>query len=259
MNHIYSVGRNSYSMLGAFVVVAALALFPLASVSADQDKDKSNGKNGTSGGGVEVNLGANGSALVRGAKVTSVSGTTVNATTNYGSSQLSWRVMTDGNTEFTSHKGSTNGLANIAVGDSISFRGSLDQSVSGLTVKAKIVKDWSQVETKRTLEGVVSSINTTLGSFTISRNGSTSSPQATTVQTSSSTEWRGDANSFADLVLNASVKIKGFFNASTSVMTALSVAVDEDRDNDSDDDRWNKGDENELRNWIKSKVWLNWR
>lgn len=225
-------------------VVAAVAVFGFAGAAyAD---------NGSSGRGVEVQIGANGSALVRGAQVTAVSGTDVSAKTSLGASVMNWIVKTDSDTDFTANKNGASGLANIAVGDTISFRGTIDQAVSGLTVKAKTVKDWSSVEAKAKLEGVVTSISTSLNSFTVMKGNST-----TTVQTSSSTKFTedGDSANFADLFLNAKVKLAGMFNASSSVFTATSVAIDEDND---DDDKWNKDDKKEWRNWIRSKIWLKW-
>lgn len=223
-------------------MVAFLQLTGIA--HADSDK-----KSGVSAGtGVEVNIGSNGNVLVRGAKVTSVSDSTINANTSLGSSVLSWVVKTDSNTDFSAHKNGAEGLANIAVGDIVSFRGTIDQAVTGLTVNARQVKDWSSVETKAKLEGIVTSINATLGSFTVSKRNAT-----TTVQTSSSTKFTedGDTASFADIFLNAKVKIQGFFNASTSVFTASSVEIDEDHD-----DGWDKDDRKQWRDWIRSKVWL---
>lgn len=246
MTQIHSFAQYyQYALLGALF---ALTLLPFGAY-ADSNKNKiSKGLGET---GVEVNIGSNGGVLVRGAQVTGVSSSTIDAKTSLGASVLSWVVKTDGSTEFTTVGGANTGLSGIAVGDTISFRGTLDQAVSGLTVNAKIVKDWSQVETKRTLEGMVSSINATLGSFTVIKNGST-----TTVQTSSSTEWKGDADSFSELVINAAVKIRGFFNASTTVMTAQSVDVDEDSDKS---DSWSSNDRHEWRDWIRSKVWLSLR
>src|SRR3989344_5451964 len=136
MTYIHSVGRSSYSFMGVGLVMAALALFPATAAHAHEDGSN---KSGTK---VEVNLDTGGSALVRGAKVTSVSGSVINATTNYGSSQLSWRVVTDCSTKFNANKGGSTVPANIAVGDIISFSGSLDQTASGLTGNAKDGKDW---------------------------------------------------------------------------------------------------------------------
>lgn len=244
MTHAHSLVQYQFALIS---ILLALATLPFG-VHAD-DKSKSSSK-GLGDAGVEVNIGSNGGVLVRGAKVTNVSSSTISANTSLGSSVLSWVVKTDSTTEFTTQNGASTGLSGIAVGDMISFRGTLDQTVSGLTVNAKIVKDWSQVETKRTIEGVVSSINATLGSFTVIKNGAT-----TTVQTSSSTEWKGDVDSFSELFVNAAVKIKGFFNASTTVMTALSVEVGDD--DDDDEDHWGKDDQKKWKEWIRSKVWLN--
>lgn len=237
----------TYWNVSAMVVlmVAVATLFGAGSAHADSNK----GKNSISAGaGVEVNIGANGNALVRGAKVTSVSGSQVNANTSLGSSVLSWVVKTDSNTDFSSHKNGTSGLANIAVGDTISFRGTIDQAIAGLTVNAKQLKDWTSVETKTKFDGVVTSINTTLSSFTVAKGNST-----TTVQTSSSTKFseNGDNASFADIILDAKVKIQGLFNASTSVFSATSVAIDSDNDNN-----WTKDDAKQWKNWVHSKVWL---
>lgn len=241
-----SLQHYQFALIGILLALAALPF----GTHADSDKNRGSAK-GLGGAGVEVNIGSNGGVLVRGAQVTSVSSSTIDAKTSLGASVLNWIVKTDGSTEFVTHGGANTGFSGIAVGDTISFRGTLDQTVSGLTVNAKIVKDWSQVETKRTLEGIVSSINATLGSFTVVKNGAT-----TTVQTSSSTEWKGDADAFSELFVNAAVKIKGFFNASTTVMTAQSVDVDDDND---DNDSWSSNDRNEWRDWIRSKVWLNLR
>lgn len=218
---------NSSTVYWTLSSIAVLALSVLMSSTvayADHGSDKG-GSSVQTGTGVEVNIGANGSALVRGAQVTNVSGSQVDAKTSLGSSVLSWIVKTDSNTDFTTNKNGTSGIANIAVGDTISFRGTIDQSVAGLTVQAKQVKDWTSVETKARLEGVVTSINTTLASFTLSNKNGT-----TTVQTNSSTKFTDEDGSatFADIVLNAKVKLQGLLNASSSVFTATSVQVNDD-------------------------------
>jgi hypothetical protein len=243
MTHILSVGRSTLSLFAIGLLLGALATFPGATYAHEDSKS---GKSGT---GVEVAISTNGSTLVRGAKVTSVSGSTINAATNYGSSKLDWTVTTDSNTEFASNNGGT-GLSGIAVGDTVSFRGTLDQAVSGLTVKANVVKDWTQVETNKSLSGIVTSINTTLNSFTLSHNNAT-----TTIQTNSSTDFElnGKDGSFASLFLNAKIKVKGFLNASSSVLTASEVDIS------SSSPKWGWDDKKEWKDWIKSKVWMNWR
>ena len=197
--------------------------------------------------GIDVHIGAAGNAQVDGAKVTAVSGSDVSANTSFGSSVMNWLVKTDGNTEFSA-KGGASGLANIAVGDVISFRGALDQSVSGLTVKAKHVKDWSKTEAKTKLNGTVQSINTSLHSFVVANGNAT-----TTVETNGSTKFstNGHASTFADLFLNAKVKILGMFNASSTIFTASNVEIAS-----STKDKWTKDDAHAWRDWIRSKVWV---
>ncbi|MFZ2886237.1 MAG: DUF5666 domain-containing protein [Minisyncoccia bacterium] len=242
-----------YWNVSALVVVmcALSALFTTGTAHAESGSGKNSIQAGTglpAQAGIEVQIGAQGNALVRGAQVTSVSGSEINANTSLGSSVLSWIVKTDSNTDFTANKGGAEGIANIAVGDTISFRGAIDQTVSGLRVNARQVKDWTSVESKAKLEGVVSSINSTLASFTISHKNGT-----TTVQTSGSTSFKdgGGNASFADIVLNAKVKLQGLLNASSSVFTATSVQIGDD-----DNDRWSNEDGKKWRDWVKSKVWL---
>lgn len=240
----------------SFVKMAAIGIIALAAVFSFTGIANADSGSSSSGSSVEVNIGSQGGVLVRGAQVTSVSSTTLNANTSLGSSILSWVVKTDGNTEFTAQKGASAGLSNIAVGDFISFRGDLDQSVSGLQVKAKIVKDWTAVETKKTISGIVTSINATLNSFVVANGNAT-----TSVQVSSSTdiEEDGDNASFADIVLNAKVKVVGMLNSTTNVLTALTVDIDEDNDGHED----KKNDRKEFRNWFKAnfknniKFWWN--
>lgn len=239
-SHYMATTNSMNSSVYSVGVIALTAVTLLFSSTAYADNDKKHGST-SAGAGVEVNIGANGNTLVRGAKVTAVSDTQVNANTSLGSSVLSWIVKTDSNTDFSAAKGGAEGIANIAVGDTISFRGMIDQSVSGLTVQAKQVKDWTSIQTKASLSGVVSSINSTLASFTVSHKNGT-----TTVQTSSSTKFTedGDNASFTDIVLNAKVKLQGLLNASSSVFTATSVSIDED------------GNNGKHRGWFQAKHWF---
>lgn len=198
-----------------------------------------------SGLSVSIDVGANGSALVRGAEVTAVSDSEVKAETSWGDAVLNWVVKTDADTEYVGKNGKDVARADIAVGDTVSFRGALDQAVNGLVVKAKVVKDWSKTEAKAKLNGTVSSINSSLGSFVVTHGNST-----TTVETNSSTDFEvnGKDGAFADLFLNAKVKIQGMFNASSTVFTANEVEIaSSSKKHD---------DKHAFRNWLRSKIWL---
>jgi hypothetical protein len=201
-----------------------------------------------SGLGVSVDVGASGNALVRGAEVTAVSESEVKAETSWGDAVLNWVVKTDADTEYVGKNGKDIARADIAVGDTISFRGTLDQAITALTVKAKVVKDWSKTEAKTKLNGTVSSINSSLNSFVVTHGNST-----TTVETSGSTDFEvnGKDGSFADLSLNAKVKLRGMFNASSTVFSANEVEIASSTKKHG----WS-GEKSDFREWIRSKVWF---
>ena len=120
-------GFSLYQLIGSAAVVGAVSALTILAFAGIAHAD--------SLPGVDVHIGAGGNAQVDGAKITAVSGSDVSANTSFGSSVMNWLVKTDSNTEFSANHDGAVGIANIAVGDVISFRGALDQSVSGLTVK----------------------------------------------------------------------------------------------------------------------------
>lgn len=193
--------------------------------------------------GVSVDVGANGAALVRGAEVTAVSDSEVKAETSWGGAVLSWVVKTDSNTEYLGTNGTSVARNEITVGDTISFRGVIDQALSGLTVKAKVVKDWSKMKAQEKFSGKVTSINSSLNSFVVTHGTST-----TTVETTSATTFTKDDDNaaFADIALNSKVKLVGTWNASSTVFTASTVDIDEH----------DKRDGKKWRSWFRSHSWL---
>mgnify|MGYP001567410062 CR=1 FL=1 len=107
------------------------------------------------GSSFEVHITSNGKTLVRGAKVTAVTGSTITATSGWDSATLTWTITTDASTRFVGRHGGTSPLSEISVGDVISFQGALVTTVaSPFTVKADTVKDWSsKIPFRTTLEG----------------------------------------------------------------------------------------------------------
>jgi hypothetical protein len=198
--------------------------------------------------GVSVDVGASGGTLVRGAEVTAVSDSEVRAETSWGDAVLNWVVKTDAETDYVGKNGKDMARGDIAVGDTISFRGSLDQAVSGLAVTANVVKNWSKTEARTKLNGTVSSINSSLGSFVVTHGNST-----TTIETNGSTDFEvnGKDGSLADLFLNSKVKIQGMFNASSTIFAASSVEIASSAKKHG----WDKDDNRAWRDWIRSKIW----
>lgn len=139
---------------------AALTLAPLAFAQDNKAKNFSlwPGKKG-----VEVQIQESGRTLVRGATVTAVNGSTITASVVLGGTTLTWTAVTDGSTKFLDKNGRTGALNTVAVGNTISFSGSLTNA-SGLSVKADTVKNWSKdaaASSKHTFEGTVQSVAST--------------------------------------------------------------------------------------------------
>lgn len=109
--------------------------------NAQVEKDKGPHAFGST---LEININDNGRVLVRGAKVTAVSADTISATTAFGSTTVLWTVKISSSTELiTKGKGKV-ALSAVAVGDFVSFNGTLNAGATSLTVDAKVVKDWSK-------------------------------------------------------------------------------------------------------------------
>ncbi|MBP7805219.1 MAG: hypothetical protein KA052_03320 [Candidatus Pacebacteria bacterium] len=157
-------------ILGLFLMlgVVGLGLYGGSRVSANNNDMKRMHDFGEqfkkaheNGSTLEVHISDKGAVLVRGAKVTAINGAVISATTAWNNSNISWMVATDANTKFSNRLGGANNLSGIAVGNVISFSGSLASSASGtMGVSASHVKDWTKqvpVNVKTTVEGKVKS------------------------------------------------------------------------------------------------------
>lgn len=158
------------------VLTAVSIAVPAFADNENSNKDKEKGgENGKShllvGSTLEVHINDNGTTLVRGAKVTAVSGNTISATTGWGNTVIAWTVITDGNTQFTRRFGGKGSVAETLVNHIISFQGPLATGGTGLTVNAKVVKNWSteKVESaqSRVFEGTLKSLAATAAPTTM--------------------------------------------------------------------------------------------
>jgi len=214
-------------------VAGGLALAPIAA-SANSGNDNDNrgmgmGRNEVKNNipGLEVQIGNKGNVLVRGAKVTGVSGSVISAVTAWGSTNLAWSVKVASSTKFVRSEDKTIALSNIVVGDTVSFNGTLDTSVSGLSVNASLIKDWSASASAsnhaNSLNGIVTAIDSALSSFTLAVAGI----GAVAVQTSSTTSFTedGKAATFGALSLGDTLKVSGLLNAASTTLSAISVSI----------------------------------
>lgn len=92
-------------------------------------------------------FGGDGAVMVRGAKVESVGSTSIAAQSPVGSSLFNWVLNIGSSTKIKKDGMSSTSLADIAVGDTISFRGILNSMGSVFTVDAKAIRDWAHVST----------------------------------------------------------------------------------------------------------------
>ena len=89
----------------------------------------------------ELHIANDGSILLRGAHVTSVSGGTVHAEMIWGSSTYTWAIDTRYGTQYYDSKGEKESLADIQTGDTISAAGMLTQSGAESTIEARFVRE----------------------------------------------------------------------------------------------------------------------
>ncbi len=156
-------------VLSTVLILGSLAFVGL--VSANNNNDRSGEDNGNSwqakeahvnGSTLEVHIGDNGKVLVRGAKVTAISGNTISAFTSWGSVNLNWTVNVMSNSQMVRKFGGNSNLSEIAIGDYLSFQGTLvTTSSSPFVVNASFIKNWSaqkNLTVRTTIEGTLKSL-----------------------------------------------------------------------------------------------------
>lgn len=120
-----------YAATGVIVLLA----IGLASITHAETINL-NSKDGTG-----VFIGANGNAHVHGAKVTATSTSGLTATTNLGGNTITWAVDATSTTRFGNLGTGLSALAQVAIGDIVSFWGKLSGTGSTLEVDAYTIKD----------------------------------------------------------------------------------------------------------------------
>ena len=201
-------------MAAAILAAAAISLPSLASAN-NGSKDNS---------GTMVSIHNDGSVLVRGATVTSVSGDVIIARTSWGDTNISWEIDTDGSTEFYSKGGADSSFGNVDNGDMVSFSGSLDRDDGAFSVDAKVVRNWSIEDVRANLSGTIESIDEDDNSFVLE----TRNKGEVTVTTDGDTDFllrnRTGAD-FGDLSVGAFVFVTGSYDEGDDTLDASSVSL----------------------------------
>lgn len=130
---------ESAAVLATGFAVIGLLMFAFAHNAEARDKDKA----ALTMPKLEIAINDNGRVLVRGAEITAITDTRITARTDWGASALAWTVRTDADTAVLRADGSSTRFADLSVGDTISFSGSLDAHAGTFTVDADAVRDWS--------------------------------------------------------------------------------------------------------------------
>lgn len=214
---MYFTLKNIFRTIGLMSVIGAIFATVPVLVSADEGKSRSNVPN------FEIHIIDNGNTLVRGAQVTAISGNTITATTALGSTTLSWLVKVNGATDFIHKYSGTSSLADVSIGDQLSFSGKIDTTASQLTVNAKVIKNWSVGESRATISGTIDSVNVSQNTFVL-----VGKKQATTtVAVSGSTSiWKnGATTTFSSLIVGNILKVSGIFNSQNKILTAEKIVV----------------------------------
>ncbi len=218
----------------SFPVVFFLAALTLVgiSTSADDNKDEDKENRARSeharearahDSTLEVHFFDNGKVLVRGAKVTAVSGNTVNAVTAWDAVSLSWGVNVLPDTEINRRFGGRSSVSEISVGDFISFQGALlYTSAFPIMVNAKVIKNWSVQKKNASFNGKVKSVDSVNSKFVLS-----SERAEITVMVSTTTLFKkGDGTGvFSDVAVGGRVLAKGLYNSQLMQLSADEVKI----------------------------------
>lgn len=204
------------TLIGVTMAIALVAV----PVYADNDNHKKEAHN--NGTTLEVHINDNGSVLVRGAKVTAISGSIISASTTFGTSTIAWTIDASSISKVIRRYGGNGTIADVQIGDYISFNGALTTTASGFSVKATSLKDWSIQVKNSSFSGTISSITGTSFVLTTAEN------KTITVNTDANTKiTRGDTTvAFSALVVGDKIsKTEGLYNNTANTLAAKSIRL----------------------------------
>lgn len=213
------------------LAIGALAIGPLSAFANNGDGGAHKSKIAAHavGSTLEVRINNDNSVVVRGAKVTAVSGSLITAQTAFGSTVLSWSVQTNADTRFAYRGDSAASLGSISVGDYISFSGSLNTSAGGLTVNANVVKNWSKpaLEAPRSaFAGTVQSVDAQNMTFMLATGGTEGVITVKLASSAAITAPQQASLAFANILVGDKASVKGTYDASAKVFTATKVHLE---------------------------------
>ncbi len=232
-------------LIAAVLVLSGFAFFSLAKADNNSNDNMGHAKEvRNTGSSLEVHFYDNGSVLVRGAKVTAISGNVVNASMSWGSSVLNWTVNLSASSKVVRKFGGVASVSEIAVGDILSFQGNLDTTnTSPFTVNASTVKNWSIQKKMASFNGTVKSVDSTGMKFVLT----SGNRGDVTVVVASSTQFKKEegnstALTFANIIVGAQVTARGVLDTVSNQLTANDIRIKQS--NSGGDSNSNQGNDN---------------
>jgi hypothetical protein len=176
------------------------------------------------GSTLESHINNDGSVLLRGAKITVISGSSLTVTQTWGSYVATWVVNTDPSTELIRRYGGKSSLSEFTVGDYIAARGMLDTTKATPTMTAKVIRDYSIQRENATFTGTVKSVNGGAQSFVLTTPNR--GDQSIFVSTSTVIKKGGATTTFAIIMVGDKItKAAGVWTNLNSTMQAERVDI----------------------------------
>lgn len=167
-----------------------------------------------------VSMAGNGQTMVKGARVTAVSGDIISATSEWGAAKIQWKIQVLGKTRFSPAREHEKLSEDIRVGETIGFSGMLDQKSTTPLIYASSVRDETVMQMASVLTGNV--VDTGSDVFTVQTDTGTS-----TVRVSTGTIMTKDGNRAGplDLFPGEEVKAFGTFNSRLRILEAERIVA----------------------------------
>lgn len=177
-----------------------------------------------------ITVNSDGTSTLRGARVTSTSGTTITVTETLGSVTLTWTVNAGSNPQVQGKDGRSMQLSDITVGDIVTVTGQL-QTGSTYAVNATLIRDVSRIggqgqsqsaNQQQMFEGTLVTTTSSLpATVTVNVRGTQRTVNLTTTTSVLNKDW--NTISLGSFVAGDTVRVFGYLPNGSSTISALVI------------------------------------
>lgn len=202
------------------VFILALALVAGRAVASEVD---SNDNDNYPGSKVSVSINNNGKVDIGGAKITAINNasTTITVFTGWGTSGQTYTVNVSQASWVRRYNYETT-IAEVSVGDYVSFTGTVDKTAAGFVIKADKIKDHSIQKLLPEHDGIV----TAKSGFSLTVTFKNSSESTIVMTTATTTiQKNGATSSLSDIVVGSKLTIFGLLNNAQKTLNATSIRI----------------------------------